>query len=553
MKASDWTKSQPGYVGEDKDGFAIFDDSASGTAAVENLIFGDTVYSDLTIGEAINRYAPPTENNTGNYVDFVVDGVSDGDGSGAATAAGIITAAALANATSGGPGGGHDGSSTTYTPPAVTTPATSGGSGGGHDGSSTTYTPPSSGGDGSGGTPVGTSGGPSPHGGNDNDNGDPWDNIVKDTGYTDTGGNYIDDGWGENTGGVVRRRPGTDPALHRASGGMSSQQERYNDHPGEPMGTDTVPAWLTEGEFVIDKDSVEGVISPTDKNDLINTIETSDSLLPVVEWINDWEPTEGPAAMEAKQSDIINEQAMREKFNRGGIAEYRQLGGPIGSNYFSQQRQAAAQARNARQSGALQQSGLKAAGIAQQNQAGLIGQAGLQNRGFTPQAGALEAVGQGQGEAQKAEATYQDELGRIAEAERQSQTAGEEGDMSLTQKMIKVLEQANPHLASSRPTPTPNPNIGSVAPTQTPAPSFTPPGPHQNRGGRVVYRQEGGDVPTVTPTIPGANLDASISNTHPGIAKFVSAVTTGDPKQIVDTKQEYDILVPLEFLSLIHI
>ena len=49
-------------------------------------------------------------------------------------------------------------------------------------------------------------------------------------------------------------------------------------HPGKPVGTDQVPAWLTEGEFVIDQDSANGTISPTEKQDLISVIEESDTL-----------------------------------------------------------------------------------------------------------------------------------------------------------------------------------------------------------------------------------------------------------------------------------
>ena len=168
----------------------------------------------------------------------------------------------------------------------------------------------------------------------------------------------------------------------------------------------------------------------------------------------------------------------------------------VGIDPFAAQREAAQRAKFARQSGALQAGGLRGAGIAQQNQAGLITQAGLGNRAFTPQAGATTAVGQGIQGAQQAEAQYQNELGRIAEAERQAATAGQQDiNISITQRMIKVLEQANPHLASPRPL-------------------------AQNRGG-VVYRQDGGDITEPAPAA-AANLDASISNTHPGIAKFVS-------------------------------
>ena len=36
------------------------------------------------------------------------------------------------------------------------------------------------------------------------------------------------------------------------------------DHPGEPKGTDTVPAWLTPGEFVVNKEATE-MFGPTIK------------------------------------------------------------------------------------------------------------------------------------------------------------------------------------------------------------------------------------------------------------------------------------------------
>ena len=36
------------------------------------------------------------------------------------------------------------------------------------------------------------------------------------------------------------------------------------DHPGDPKGTDTVPAWLTPGEFVVNKEATE-MFGPTIK------------------------------------------------------------------------------------------------------------------------------------------------------------------------------------------------------------------------------------------------------------------------------------------------
>ena len=59
-------------------------------------------------------------------------------------------------------------------------------------------------------------------------------------------------------------------------------------HPGQPMGTDDVPAWLTEGEYVIDKDSTQ-------------------KFAPVLEKINNWEPEMGDeAAVMSQLDDLIN-------------------------------------------------------------------------------------------------------------------------------------------------------------------------------------------------------------------------------------------------------
>ena len=59
-------------------------------------------------------------------------------------------------------------------------------------------------------------------------------------------------------------------------------------HPGRPMGTDTVPAWLSEGEFVIDRDSTE-------------------KFRPMLEMMNRWEPhPDTPAGQRAVRDDVIN-------------------------------------------------------------------------------------------------------------------------------------------------------------------------------------------------------------------------------------------------------
>lgn len=50
--------------------FAFFPTPSVGFAALHALLT-TTSYYTLTIEEAINRYAPPSENQTGSYVEFV--------------------------------------------------------------------------------------------------------------------------------------------------------------------------------------------------------------------------------------------------------------------------------------------------------------------------------------------------------------------------------------------------------------------------------------------------------------------------------------------------
>lgn len=59
-----------GSIGDDGS-FAIFPDKRTGQKAIEVLMRGRS-YGPLTIEAAINRYAPPSENDTGSYVNFVV-------------------------------------------------------------------------------------------------------------------------------------------------------------------------------------------------------------------------------------------------------------------------------------------------------------------------------------------------------------------------------------------------------------------------------------------------------------------------------------------------
>jgi len=50
--------------------FAIFPDAATGFAALHALLTGPA-YRGLTVSQAINKYAPPNENNTVNYVNSI--------------------------------------------------------------------------------------------------------------------------------------------------------------------------------------------------------------------------------------------------------------------------------------------------------------------------------------------------------------------------------------------------------------------------------------------------------------------------------------------------
>lgn len=62
---------QYGAIGTDGR-FAVFPTYEQGRKAKEALLFQGKNYKDLTIGQAISRYAPPSENNTANYINTVV-------------------------------------------------------------------------------------------------------------------------------------------------------------------------------------------------------------------------------------------------------------------------------------------------------------------------------------------------------------------------------------------------------------------------------------------------------------------------------------------------
>lgn len=81
LRPTDWTMSQPGVVGVADAGssgqFAVFATKADGLRAKENLLFGgNTPYANLSIRDAMYRYAPETDNNdTEAYIKSIVNAV----------------------------------------------------------------------------------------------------------------------------------------------------------------------------------------------------------------------------------------------------------------------------------------------------------------------------------------------------------------------------------------------------------------------------------------------------------------------------------------------
>lgn len=72
--------NQAGAIGQDSNGFAIFDSLADGQAALLNQL---NLYADrgMTLEQAISTYAPSSENDTSNYLSFVSSqtGISPSD------------------------------------------------------------------------------------------------------------------------------------------------------------------------------------------------------------------------------------------------------------------------------------------------------------------------------------------------------------------------------------------------------------------------------------------------------------------------------------------
>lgn len=73
LKYGDFARSM-GAVGQDAGGFAIFPSEEAGAQAQEALLFGPR-YRDLSINEAIRKYAPAGENDPGRYASIVSNAV----------------------------------------------------------------------------------------------------------------------------------------------------------------------------------------------------------------------------------------------------------------------------------------------------------------------------------------------------------------------------------------------------------------------------------------------------------------------------------------------
>ena len=90
IEAGDFADAH-GAIGSDGR-FAIFPDPDTGMRALQSLLTSDS-YQGLTIEEAMERYAPPSENDTVGYTAFIVDNV----GIDASTAMSDLTAQQLAS------------------------------------------------------------------------------------------------------------------------------------------------------------------------------------------------------------------------------------------------------------------------------------------------------------------------------------------------------------------------------------------------------------------------------------------------------------------------
>jgi hypothetical protein len=60
MRISPWVKKQPGYVGDDGEGYAVFETAQQGIDAQHRLLTNN--YAGRTVNQIVEKYAPPNEN-----------------------------------------------------------------------------------------------------------------------------------------------------------------------------------------------------------------------------------------------------------------------------------------------------------------------------------------------------------------------------------------------------------------------------------------------------------------------------------------------------------
>lgn len=60
MRISPWVKKQPGYVGDDGEGYAVFETTQQGIDAQHRLLTNN--YAGRTVNQIVEKYAPPNEN-----------------------------------------------------------------------------------------------------------------------------------------------------------------------------------------------------------------------------------------------------------------------------------------------------------------------------------------------------------------------------------------------------------------------------------------------------------------------------------------------------------
>lgn len=108
VKASSWTKQQPGYVGQDSGGFAIFDSVENGAKAQQALLRNYGRQGRNTIATIVPKWAPASDNNNVQAYVSAVSRATGIDPNKPLTDADIpaVQAAMAKHEGFGGPGGG---------------------------------------------------------------------------------------------------------------------------------------------------------------------------------------------------------------------------------------------------------------------------------------------------------------------------------------------------------------------------------------------------------------------------------------------------------------